>query len=633
LTEDDFLVFDPRKMNFLSIITSEDNKMNCFSHTIIPTRQTILSLLTCALAAAALPQDIKTLTIKPANSALIGEVHSYVIIDKTTHEDLWNCPLFTTMPGEPNRLYLSINIADRRGKDLSFGARYYTSTDFFQTKQELDSLPPGLFPPWSENIEVKIKGFPEKIFHLTTSPPVFIDRDHAIKAFTHQLQPGRYSVSSALCTFADGKLIVQKMGNSHTIENSARGLYEPHAVRWHEKFYMTCRAEDGYGYLLVSDDGLNWSVPEAWRWDNGEKIAMDQTMTKLLVHSQGLALCYTRILPDNAETFRHRAPLHLADVDVQTLRLKKDTECIIVPNKGLPVGNFWVWPVNQQETCVATAEWPRDEKRALQKINGDIWFCRIKWRRPNTLMTADGRDSAATAVPRISEAGLVLSFDDCNLPSWREQMPLFKKYNARVTFFIDHFDKLDKSQIEVLEELRQAGHAIGCHGWRHEKAVEYYQAHGMEKYLQDEIEPAVQAMKQHGFMPTCFAYPNSCNDDKTDAALLKTFRHLRSGSHSPGKRLADKDDIFIKVENIAKTGVFYGGSCQSHNADDDVSAQTIAALQRAKANDEILFLYAHDIRNPGTKGPKNYIAIKSLEKILSYARQIGLRFYNFDDLL
>lgn len=606
--------------------------MKYFVNTIILTRLTLLSMMTNVFSAEGLQQDIKTLNVRPSTSALVKEIQSYVIIDKSTHEDLWNCPLITTLPGNPIRFYLSINFADRRGKDQSFGYRYFTSADFFQTMQNLDSLPPGMSLPWSKTMEAKINGFPEKLSHLSTSPPVYVDREHVIQAFTHQPQQGKYSVSTALCTLADGKLVVEKMGNSHTIENSARGLYEPHVVHWNGTYYMTCRAEDGYGYLLVSDDGLNWSAPTAWSWDNGDKIPMNQTMTKLLVHSQGLLLCYTRIRADNAETFRHRAPLHIAELDVTTLRLKKDTECIIVPNQGLPVGNFWVWPVNQEETCVVTAEWPRDEKRALQKINGDIWFCRIKWRQPNTLMTTDGRDIASTDIPRITKSGLVLTFDDCTLQSWKKQMPLFKKYDARVTFFIDDFYKLDKEQIEVLKDLQQAGHAVGCHGLRHEKAVDYYQTNGMEKYLRDEIEPVLQAMKQHGFTPTCFAYPYSSNDETTDAALLKLFRHLRSGSHSPAQRLADKDDIFVKVGDIAGTGLLCGGSCQPHQVDDDVVGQTITALQRAKENDEILILYAHDIRMPAEKGPKNYIAIEPLEKILNYAQQIGLRFYSFDDL-
>lgn len=592
----------------------------------------MLSFLMTVLSVDGTPQGIKTLNTTPPKTSLVEKVQSYVIIDQSAHEDLWNAPFIATLPGDPIRFFLSVNISDRRGKDQTFGNRYFTSTDFFQTMQTLDALPPEISSAWNKNIQAEIEGFPQKIYHLWSSPPVYIDRDHVIQAFTHQPQQGKYSVSSALCTIADGTLIVQKMGNSHTIANSARGLYEPHVVRWNDTFFMTCRAEDGLGHLLVSNDGLNWSVPIPWTWDNGDPIAMNQTMTKLLVHSQGLVLCYTRMRADNAETFRHRAPLHIADLDETTLRLKKETESIIVPNKGLPVGNFWVWPVNQQETCVVTAEWPRDEKRALQKINGDIWFCRIKWRQPNALMTSDGQEVASTAVPPITKGGLVLSFDDRNLQSWEKQIPLFKKYNARVTFFIDHFDELDKEQIEILKNLRRAGHAIGCHGLRHEKAVDYYQAHGMDKYLQDEITPAVRAMKRHGFIPTCFAYPNSKNDEKSDAALLAVFRHLRSGSHSPNKRLVDQDDIFVKVEDIAETGLLRGGSCQPHTIADGLVAQTIAALQRAKDNNEIVILYAHDIRSLDSKGPKNYMAVEPLEKILAHAHRIGLRFYSFDDL-
>src|SRR5690606_12707364 len=84
-------------------------------------------------------------------------------------------------------------------------------------------------------------------------------------------------------------------------------------------------------------------------------------------------------------------------------------------------------------------------------------------------------------------AGLLLTFDDRNILHWEKQIPLFKKYDAHVTFFIDHFDELTTDQILALKRLKEAGHAIGCHGMRHRDAVKFSDEYSIEKYIYDEI--------------------------------------------------------------------------------------------------------------------------------------------------
>jgi hypothetical protein len=114
-------------------------------------------------------------------------------------------------------------------------------------------------------------------------------------------------------------------------------------------------------------------------------------MTKLLSHSDGLVLVYTRVRDDNDNVMRHRAPLHCADVDPTTLSLKKSTERIIVPNKGMPLGNFGVWPIDQHKSYVVVAEWPRDGR----KENGDVWLAKIHWKRLNQQMTPEGHEKVS----------------------------------------------------------------------------------------------------------------------------------------------------------------------------------------------------------------------------------------------
>ena len=54
-----------------------------------------------------------------------------------------------------------------------------------------------------------------------------------------------------------------------------------HALVLDGKVWMTIRAEDGHGYVSVSDDGLTWAEPTAWKWDDGGDVAMSTTVISL----------------------------------------------------------------------------------------------------------------------------------------------------------------------------------------------------------------------------------------------------------------------------------------------------------------------------------------------------------------
>ncbi len=229
------------------------------------------------------------------------------------------------------------------------------------------------------------------------------------------------------------------------------------------------------------------------------------------------------------------------------------------------------------------------------------------------------------------EPGLVLTFDDRNIGNWEKQIPLFEKYNAHVTFFIDHFDELTPDQIRSLKKLKAAGHAIGCHGLRHLRAPDYCEKYSVEKYISDEIDPAIKMMNKEGFHALCFAYPNSASNEMTDKALLKHFRHLRSGCRIEAE-LKKTDKVFTRIEDIKKKGRLDGISFHPKSTSDDLVIQVKQAVKRIKENREILVLYAHDIRNAGEEGPKNYITVNALEEILSYAESNQIALYSFDEL-
>lgn len=81
-------------------------------------------------------------------------------------------------------------------------------------------------------------------------------------------------------------------------------------------------------------------------------------------------------------------------------------------------------------------------------------------------------------------AGFVLTFDDAgNINSWARQMPLFAKYEARATYFIDQADRLNETQKQLLKRLFEANHEIGCHGLRHLISTDIVKEKNVRHYL------------------------------------------------------------------------------------------------------------------------------------------------------
>lgn len=333
-----------------------------------------------------------------APDSLVRQVESAVIISGETHEELWVHPELFTAPGNPLVIEFRARTTDRLGKDAHTTWHYFKTEDAFKT---LRPLPVPTAPLWARK-DLSVTNLlqpqrasmqlPQSLGHTWCAAYVYLDAQTVLQPYTTR-KGACYSVQSLVARVEQGGLVPLYVSNAQTVDKG-RGLYEPHVAVFQGRCFMTVRAETGRGYVLVSEDqGRTWSLPKPWTWDSGEEIPMNQTMTKFAAHSDGLALVYTRVREDNGNAFRNRSPLHVADLDVKTLSLKRATELIIVPNrstgvKGLPVGNFWVWPINRQESYVTVAEWPRDGRPQ----NGDIWLCKIRWRRPNRLLTQEGAE-------------------------------------------------------------------------------------------------------------------------------------------------------------------------------------------------------------------------------------------------
>lgn len=164
-------------------------------------------------------------------------------------------------------------------------------------------------------------------------------------------EPNMYAM--VLRCFFDGEnLTVLEMGKPLTI-HICRGLCEPSLVYHNGMYYMTLR-NDECGLVAKSADGLNYTDLQLWKWEDESIVQNYNTQQHWMTVGDELYLVYTRRGAGNDHVFRHRAPLFAARVE--NMRLVRDSEFIVVCEKGARLGNFGVTSYNDGAIVMA-AEW------------------------------------------------------------------------------------------------------------------------------------------------------------------------------------------------------------------------------------------------------------------------------------
>ena len=90
-----------------------------------------------------------------------------------------------------------------------------------------------------------------------------------------------------------------------------------------------------------------------------------------------LYLVYTRKAGNNDHVFRHRAPLFVAEVDTDTMTVKRHTEQIVIPERGARLGNFGVTNVSDSLAYVTVNEWMQPAGCEKYGSNNALWVARI----------------------------------------------------------------------------------------------------------------------------------------------------------------------------------------------------------------------------------------------------------------
>ena len=231
---------------------------------------------------------------------------------------------------------------------------------------------------------------------------------------------------------------------------------------------------------------------------------------------------------------------------------------------------------------------------------------------------------------------LILSFDDRNFDAWEAALPVFAKYGAHVTFFVN--GEFDAQAVRTAKRLMAGGHSIGLHGQHHANVPETIAAKGWAGYCRDELD-TVKRQCDVAYIPVRnFAYPNGRSTDETDAQLLKLFDRVRPTSkvrpYDPkGERRAElkplvtDERVFFPVADLPKRRVLPSVLLgEAYNTDiDDI----VACVKRAGERKETLVLSSHGI---WPNAPHIHMKMEWLEKILATAAESGVAVLGFDEL-
>ena len=191
------------------------------------------------------------------------------------------------------------------------------------------------------------------------------------------------SVVVAKCSFDGEEIKVLEIGKKIT-HDVRRGLYEPSIIKSGNVYFLSLR-NDKTGFLARSSDGLNYAEKVALRFDDGALVGDYNTQTHWLENAGKIYLVYTRSGANNDHVFRHRAPLFIAEVDKQTLLVKRSTERAITENRGARMGNFGCINIQPKRWAVVTSEWMQGKGgwRGVMKYgaNNSIYMTEIKFNK------------------------------------------------------------------------------------------------------------------------------------------------------------------------------------------------------------------------------------------------------------
>jgi len=247
----------------------------------------------------------------------------------------------------------------------------------------------------------------------------------------------------------------------------------------------------------------------------------------------------------------------------------------------------------------------------------------------NDLETKTDYITVTEGSPNPSHAGVALTFDDESVDQWFAIRDRLLNYNAHVTFYVSNFDSLNESQVNKLKILQEDGHEIAFHGLYHTSAQPYLDDnHSIDDYLNYEIIPGLELMKNQGFNPVDFSYPFGSENTTLTEVLQGYFLHIRGTAFSQDYLPLREVDL-IYYQYGSHQPHIYGISIDDHsggNSLDDI----YDGILRAKEENKIVIFYSH---TPVETDPQAYeLSYDRLDKILKYISENDLKFYTISEI-
>lgn len=228
----------------------------------------------------------------------------------------------------------------------------------------------------------ELKSLPIPFDYISATPHAqIVEYENGDLLLTFYITPKGEIKSRALAVryrYENGAFSIVQAGAALAFSDASRGLDEPSVAKIGENYYMTLRTDE-QGLVSVSRNGLDFSPPVPWRWDDESILENYNTMQRWIRYKDNLYLAYTRRGANNDHVFRHRAPIFMARFDSEKLCLVKESEVILVPELGARLGNFTVTEISDKEIWLLTAEWMQPVGCEKYGSDNSIWIAKIRF--------------------------------------------------------------------------------------------------------------------------------------------------------------------------------------------------------------------------------------------------------------
>lgn len=124
--------------------------------------------------------------------------------------------------------------------------------------------------------------------------------------------------------------------------------------------------------------------------------------------------------------------------------------------------------------------------------------------------------------------GIALQYDDSSLDSWMASREYLLKHHARATLFVTRYHRLAEQARAQLRTLSDDGNDIEAHAVNHLRGPIVVEERGMDYYLDEEVQPSIDILRQDGYEIVSFAYPFGARTEEIDAAVSKRVQLVRS---------------------------------------------------------------------------------------------------------